>query len=164
MHYLLPILNPILEFDIQETPIKLYLIFSGLFSGIYFYFELVKEDRSMLKFSAHRTTRLQKFKIALVPTLKESAEAALYAFKAFFSNVDYFFVFARDLALANGWNSCSSQNQPHVFPYPKLVQNMPMPDWTHCYESENFQGKNNQILFSQVFLDRLEHRRRRFLN
>lgn len=84
MHYLLPILNPILEFDIQQLSIKLYLIFSGLFSGIYFYFELVKEDRSMLKFSAHRTTRLQKFKISLVPTLKESAEAALYAFKAFF--------------------------------------------------------------------------------
>ena len=59
------------------------MIFSGLYSGIYFYFELVKEDRSMLKFSAHRTTRLQKFKISFVPTLKESAEAALYAFKAF---------------------------------------------------------------------------------
>ena len=68
LHYLLPILNPIVNVNVEQQPLtvrntlnflylsqfQLYLAFSGLFSGLFFYFNLVSDENSSLNYPTFR--------------------------------------------------------------------------------------------------------------
>lgn len=83
LHYLLPILNPILDVNIEEFSTKLYLISSGLFSGLFFFCNLAMSDTHTLKYSRFRIRWPTRLRLALKPVLEESLKSAGLGFRTF---------------------------------------------------------------------------------
>jgi len=83
LHYLLPILNPVLDFPTEEPSLKLYLISSGVFSGLYFYRELFTDDAAILKYPTYRIGWPTRLILSIMPVVEDSLRAGWMAFRIF---------------------------------------------------------------------------------
>jgi len=81
LHYLLPILNPIVNVNVDQQPLTLYLAFSGLFSGLFFYFNLVSDENSSLNYPTFRIGWPTRVMLTTKPVLNEALISATTAYK-----------------------------------------------------------------------------------
>lgn len=81
LHYLLPILNPIVNVNVDQQPLTLYLVFSGLFSGLFFYFNLVSDENSSLNYPTFRIGWPTRVMLTTKPVLNEALISAITAYK-----------------------------------------------------------------------------------
>jgi len=83
LHYLLPILNPFLDFPTEDSSLKLFLMVSGLFSGLFFYVELFLGDAVLLKYPTYRIGWPTRLSLSIRPVIEDSFRAGWDAFRIF---------------------------------------------------------------------------------